>query len=493
MSVVLVGLSYRCAPVSLLEKVTISPQDRGAVATALLQEETVSEALVLSTCNRTEFYLVSDGFHSAVEHIVDVISHHSGVAVRDLLPHLFVRYAESAAEHMLRVAAGLDSMVIGEQQVIGQIRDAYQSASDGGYVGRTLHELCQRALRTGKRVHSETRIDDEGPSMVSYALDEALSVLGRADLSGARALVVGAGAMSSLAATHLGRLGATLMIANRTLDRAENLADHARQAGVSATAHTLQHLEMLMAQADIVVTATGAMEPIVSTGMLRRVSQQSDSDLVICDLSMPRDVATGSEDFASRNASHITVLNIEQLSARRKRAEGGESSQDEATRARTIVAEELAAHLTAERSHNVVPTVKALRQRGAEILAAEQERLDSRTPELSDEARDEVHRAMKRLVDKLMHTPTVQLKRLSAHSDVSYADALRELFELAPGTVDGLSAHSTTIGSSRGSLGGAPVDLTADKILGVDTTQPRYDVPQAMPGTEWEGRLNLGR
>lgn len=265
MSIVLVGMSYRCAPVSLLERATVSAEDRPKVAADLLTEPFISEALIVSTCNRTEFYVVCEGFHPTVEHIVDTISRYSGASVSELFPHLYVRYAESAVEHMLRVAAGLDSMVVGEQQIIGQIRGAYASATEDGTIGHGLHELAHRALRTGKRVHAETDIDDEGPSMVSFAVRQALDAMGVDNLDGRHALVVGAGAMASLASTHLGRLGASMTIANRTLGRAQNVASHAREVGVSADATDLSDLVTEMSRADIVVTATGALDPLVDT------------------------------------------------------------------------------------------------------------------------------------------------------------------------------------------------------------------------------------
>ena len=461
MSIVLVGMSYRCAPVSLLEQTAVSAEDRPKVAADLLTEAFISEALIVSTCNRTEFYVGCEGFHPTVEHVVDTISRYSGVAVSDLFPHLYVRYAESAVEHMLRVAAGLDSMVVGEQQIIGQIRDAYASAADDGTIGHGLHELARRALRTGKRVHAETSIDAEGPSMVSFAVDKALGVMDVDDLEGRHALVVGAGAMASLASTHHGRLGASMTIANRTLERADNVASHAREVGVSAVATDLSDLAGEMSRADIVVTATGALDPLVDTPMLDRalaqraqraegaasrgadmmVTPSEASHLVICDLSLPRDVVCAPREG-------VTVVNIDTMQKERRAALEAQSSivkdnlglpssvqpsvvsDDAAALARSIVAEELHAYVERIRSQDVVPTVKALRRRGTDILRRELERMDSRTPDLSEKERREVHMAMKRVVDKLMHTPTVQLKKLAGHTDITYSDAIRALFGL---------------------------------------------------------------
>lgn len=441
-SVVLVGISYRCAPIELLEKAAIAPQDRTTVARDLLTESFISEVFLLSTCNRTEFYVVCEGFHPTVEKIVDTLAHNAGVSVSELLPHLYVRYAEAAAEHMLRVAAGLDSMVTGEQQIIGQLRDAYTEASEAGTCGSTLHDLVQRALRTGKRVHAETEIDGEGPSMVSFAMQQALESMGTDTLDHAHALVIGAGAMASLAATHLGKLGAHLTIANRTFDRADTLADHAHQAGVDAQAIPFDQFEDMLPEVDIVVSATGALEPIITTDMVTP-ALSAGKKLVIIDLSLPRDVAC-------TPAENLTLINIAQLKeAARDTAQG---SSDASSKARQIVADELRQYVTHEREVDVVPTVKALRSHAASIVAAEIERIDQKLPELDEKQREEVHRAMQRVVDKLMHTPTVRLKQMAGQTDVSYSSAVRTLFELPAGTVSGLYApanYSSTVHTEK--------------------------------------------
>lgn len=203
-AVLLVGLSFRSAPVPVLEKASVSPEELNLLERDLLDGECVTEALILSTCNRMEFYAATTAFHPALDHVVETIAAHAGMPSAELEPYLYVRYADAAAEHMLTVAAGLDSMVVGEQQVIGQLRHSYTSASDNGTVGATLHELTQRALRTGKRVHTETDVDEAGSSMVSFALDNALAELGASDMRGRSAVVIGAGAMASLASTYLG-------------------------------------------------------------------------------------------------------------------------------------------------------------------------------------------------------------------------------------------------------------------------------------------------
>lgn len=448
-SVLLVGLSFRSAPMTVLERVSIPASDLPKMHLSLVENDTLSESLVLSTCNRMEFYTVTSAFHSGLDHVVETIAQFSGLNVSELEPHLYVHYADSAAEHMLNVASGLDSMVVGEQQIIGQLRTAYQSASDTGTVGRTLHDLTQRALRTGKRVHTETSIDAAGASMVSFAVDRGLDLLpgfsaedraGVAPLRNHRALIIGAGAMASLASTHLGKLGIShVTVANRTLSRAENLVDHARAAGVSATAIPLDSMEDSLVNADIVISATGAGGNVVTAQAVDAAQAiRAGAPQLLIDLSMPADIDRGTAQVPG-----VQLLNIEELTLL-----AGEEIKDEDS-ARAIVAQELQEFLEEQRAQAVVPTVKALRQQAADVVAEELRQLDNATPNMSDADRALVARAMQRVVDKLLHMPTVQAKKLSAAgTQVSYPDALAALFNLPVGVVDSVTKASSMMAGS---------------------------------------------
>ncbi|WP_334143282.1 glutamyl-tRNA reductase [Corynebacterium nuruki] len=430
-AVLLVGLSFRSAPVRVLEKTAVAPGELADLERDLLDGQCVTEALVLSTCNRMEFYVATTAFHPALDHVVETVAAHSGMAAAELEPYLYVRYADAAAEHMLTVAAGLDSMVIGEQQVIGQLRAAYQSASDTGTVGTTLHDLTQRALRTGKRVHSETDVDGAGSSMVSFSLDHALAELGVTTMAGHRALVIGAGAMASLASTYLGRAGVDhVTVANRTLSRAENLADHARQAGTAADAVDLDCMPAVLTDIDLVVSATGAVGTVLGAAEVAAAEQERPHRMVLVDLSMPRDIEDAVVDASdAATGADVRLLNIEELSAL-----AGDGGSDEHA-AHDIVASELAEYLDQVRVQSVVPTVKALRQRASEVVDDELGQLIRRTPGMSDADRAEVTRTVRRVVDKLLHTPTVQVKKLSSEGGaVNYAEALAVLFNLPSGS-----------------------------------------------------------
>lgn len=450
MSVLLVGMSHRSAPVSLLEQVAVGEADRPATLRRLVSEDAVSEAMLVSTCNRVEYYVSATGFHAGLSAVVREIVDRTGQDLDTLTPHLYVRYAEAAAEHMFSVASGLDSMVLGEQQIIGQIRSAYNEADQAGMVGRTLHDLAQKALHTGKRVHSETDIDAAGASMVSVAVDEAIRALnpnylpGDTDgLQGRAALVLGAGAMSSLAATHLGRCGIDrIIVANRTLDRAQNLAEHSIEAGVPATAIELDNFASVLDDVDIVVTATGAMAPVV---FAEDVAEHGP--LAIVDLSMPRDV-----DESVSGLEGIALFNIEHLQMSQTSVPG-RNDEDAAKR---IVRDELDAYLSAQRALEVAPTVRALRERAAEVASAELLRLESKTPGLTPKERQEVESTVRRVVDKLLHTPTVQVKKLSSQScGGNYATALQQLFDLPLTSPTGLYADTDI-----------PADLMVEGRLG---------------------------
>ena len=423
-------------------------EQRARLASDLLDQSSLTEAMVVATCNRVEVYVVTTAFHTGVSEVVEVLHQFSGVDLDYLRQHLYVRYADAAAEHMLCVSAGLDSMVLGEQQIIGQVRIAYQQAGDNGTAGPNLHALAQTALHTGKRVHTETQIDDAGASMVSFAVDAALEKLGCSDLSGRAALVMGAGAMSSLAATYLGKLGVdTLIIANRTRERAETMADHARQAGVRAEVVDFADRASVLDRVDVAVSATGSETfTIARADLPARISERG---LMLVDLSMPRDI-----DDACTEVDGVDLVNIERLT---NASEQGRREGSAAQQAMSIVAEELERYTSAQRVRDVVPAVAALRKHAAGLIDAELNRLAKRTPNMTDEDRTQVAKALHRVVEKILHQPTVRVKQLAAQSGtVSYESALQELFgvgEAAPtpvavaaedlptGTVDDLKEH----------------------------------------------------
>ncbi|WP_026917403.1 glutamyl-tRNA reductase [Gordonia shandongensis] len=440
MSVLLFGVSHRSAPVSVLERLAVADDQRGKLIDDLLSTRTVSEAMMVSTCNRVEIYAVVDAFHPALDAVGRVIGDHSGLSVAELTGHAYVRYSEAAVEHLFTVAAGLDSMVVGEQQILGQIRGAYTDADANRTAGRTLHELAQQALRVGKRVHTETGIDRAGASVVSVALNRASTVRGEhAPLRSA--VVLGAGAMGSLATSALAGDGvADITVVNRTAERAADVAASvAEKYTVAARGTTFDGVAEAMADADIVVTCTGSVTAVLGVGEIHSAlaARTNPAPLMICDLGLPRDV-----DPAAARLPNVHIIDIEGL----RGDEQTRAAEADALAARAIVASELADYLSVQRQAEVTPTVAALRQRAADVVEAEILRLAGRLPDLDDTQRDEVAKTVRRVADKLLHAPTVRVKQLaSSGRGDHYAEALRELFELAPGAAESVAARGVGV------------------------------------------------
>jgi glutamyl-tRNA reductase len=433
MSLLVVGLSHRSAPVEVLEQVAVSCADAGKVLHQLLEVEHVAEALLLSTCNRVEVYAVVTAFHDGLAEITDVLAHQSAMTLDDLSEHLYVHYAAAGVEHLFSVAAGLDSMVVGEPQILGQLRAAYAGAEQAGTVGGTLHDVVQHALRVGKRVHSETGIGAEGASVVSEALAAAATALAgphRAGLAGRRVLVLGAGSLGGLAAAQLRRAGvAEIVLANRTAGSAQRLAALCEAEGTPARVVGLDGLTAALATVDLVVCCTGAPGAVLDVehvGARRR-------PLVVCDLGLPRNVEPAVGDMPG-----VILLDLTTVSRRlehRGRGSGAVGS------ARHLVSQEVHGYLLAQRTAEVIPTVAALRKRAADVVDVELLRLDGRLPGLDSAVRAELTRTVRRVVDKLLHAPTVQVKQLAkAGRGQAYADALRELFELDPQAAAAITA-----------------------------------------------------
>jgi glutamyl-tRNA reductase len=444
-SVLLFGVSHRSAPVSVLEQLSTDESDQAKLIQQVLQSPLVTEAMMLSTCNRVEVYAVVEAFHGGLSAIGQVLAEHSGLSMGDLTKHAYVRYSEAAVEHLFAVASGLDSAVVGEQQVLGQVRRAYATAEANRTVGRVLHDLSQRALSVGKRVHSETSIDAAGGSVVSVALHVAAERLYRPELgpsytalAGRTATVIGAGSMGSLTAAHLVRAGVGhINVVNRSLPRAQRLAAGLTEQGVTAQAWTLDQLPAALVDADVVVSCTGAVRPVVSLADVHHALAASQRDelatpLVLCDLGMPRDV-----DPAVAGLPGVWVVDMDRV----QREPSARAAADDAEAARRIVAAEVASYLVSQRMAEVTPTVTALRQRAADLVDAELLRLESRLPSLDEDQRQEVASTVRRVVDKLLHAPTVRVKQLAgAPGADTYAEALRELFELDPQAVDAVAA-----------------------------------------------------
>ncbi|MFJ3975784.1 glutamyl-tRNA reductase [Streptomyces sp. NPDC090021] len=560
MSLLVVGLSHRSAPVSVLERASLSADAKTKLLHDTLAAEPATEAAVLATCNRIELYADVDKFHAGVAELSTLLAQHSGVALEELTPYLYVHYEDRAVHHLFSVACGLDSMVVGEGQILGQIKDALALGQEQHSAGRLLNDLFQQALRVGKRAHSETGIDRAGQSLVTFGLEQLAVCTPVAEwASGKRALVIGAGSMSSLAAATLARVGiAEIAVANRTAERAERLAEIlvASGTGVRASAIPMAEVADELTRVDVVVSCTGAtglvltaddvlaavsfgaaglapaeqgatgaapqahqgLRPripapqqqagldvagpdgrvlarlvaaaeagarLADAGAARTISAPADTEadgcpvgldgrsaltgvdagslelhgtwadqgeaaaqrqprrsarpqahatdvrLALLDLAMPRDI-----DAAVHRIPGVRLVDIESLAE----ASADAPMAADVDAVRGIVAQEVAAFGAAQRAAHITPTVVALRAMAAEVVAMEVARLDGRLPDLDERQRAEVTQTVRRVVDKLLHAPTVRVKQLASEpGGAGYADALRELFDLDPQTVASVS------------------------------------------------------
>jgi glutamyl-tRNA reductase len=408
----------------VLERVAVSCADAGKFSLHLLEREHVAEAMLLSTCNRVEVYAVVTTFHDGLAEIVEVLADQCAMTLDDLSANLYVHYASAAVEHVFSVAAGLDSMVVGEPQILGQLRRAYAGAGRSATVGRTLHEVVQHALRVGKRVHEETRIHAAGASVLSEALDAASVALAGPDgtgLAGRRVLVLGSGSLGGLATVHLRRAAVgEIILANRTPDGARRLAARCEAEGTPARVAALNEVSAVLPTVDLVICCTAAADAVLDVEHFGDTGRP----LVVCDLGLPRNVEPAVGEIPG-----VTLLDLATL-GRRSEQRG---TPDAVEAARHLVAQEVHTFLLAQRTAEVVPTVAALRKRAADVVDIELERLDRRLPGLDSASRTEFASTVRRVVDKLLHAPTVRVQKLAqADGGESYADALRELFELDP-------------------------------------------------------------
>jgi glutamyl-tRNA reductase len=417
MRLVLVGTSYQRAPVELRELLAYDAELRQQALERLAGEG--SEAVVLSTCNRTEVYAVDPRPAQAEERIYGELSGLSGLSQSELAPALYTVTDEAAAVHLFRVAAGLDSMVPGEAQILGQVREAYQAAREAGTAGSTLHRLFRQALRVGKRVRTETAIGENPASVSSAAAELAERVF--EGLEGRKILLIGAGKTADLTAANLISRGVgEIVVANRSSDRAEALA---RRFGGRAVG--LDAVEEELAYADVVVASTGSQGLVLSGDQVARaMRERRGRPVFLIDIAVPRDL-----DPAINDLEGCFLYDIDDLE--RVVAESVAGRREEAVRAEAIVGEEADSFRAWQLSLDVVPAIASLRARAESIRREELDRVEGRLASLSPSQRRAVEALTSQIVAKLLHQPTVRMKEAAAAADgVLYADAVRHLFGL---------------------------------------------------------------
>ena len=417
MQVILLGVSHRTAPVELRERLDFSSRDLGAAIEALALRPSAAETVVLSTCNRSEIYVVSGDPARAREEVTGFLSEYHRLPESVFTPHLFSHDSEAAVRHLFRVAAGLDSIVVGEPQILGQVKDAFQAAAEHHRAGPVLSKLFHWSFLVGKRVRTETGLGEGAVSVSFAAVALARKIFGQ--LNGRRVLVVGAGEISTLTAQHLRANGVgEILVTSRTQAHAEALA-----ASVNGRSVPWDDLAQGVAASDIVVTATGSQRPIITRAQVEAGRHRRDP-LFIIDIAVPRDVEASVGDIEQvflYNVDDLQTLVQENLSRR----------SSEVDRAEAIVAEEVAKFGAWQRSRSAVPTIVALRERFDRIRRSELNRLDGKLSGLTPEARARVDEVTRLIVEKLLLEPTEQLKGLpDEETQVAYTEAISRLFRL---------------------------------------------------------------
>ena len=419
MSIVVFGVNHRTSPLALLERVTISDDALPKTVHGLMAQPNIREAVVLSTCNRTEVYAVAEKFHGAYADLRDFFCELGGFSADELSPHVYSQHDDEAVRHLFEVAAGLDSAVLGESEILGQVRSAWERSQREGGSLSTLNLLFRFALETGKRARTETSIGRHTSSVSSAAIDMARETLG--SIEGLTVLVVGAGDMGEgvlVAMSHAG-VG-QILVTNRTIGKAQVLADR-----VSGSVTEFYRLGEAMADADVIITCTGAGSTVIDEDMVRlAMANRKNRPLLIVDIAVPRDV-----DFAVADIDGVTLLDLDDL--RDWAARGQALRENESAAVRSIVAEELERFIVESTARQAAPLVAQLHERAEAVRVAEVERLGKKLSSLDDDERSAVDALTKGIVAKLLHDLSVRLKDdAGTPRGERNAAAVRDLFDL---------------------------------------------------------------
>ena len=419
MSIVVIGINHRTGPLALLERVSVSTEALPKVIASLTSRVNIREAVVLSTCNRTEVYAVAERFHGAYADIRDFFCEQSGLQPDDLHPHLYSQHDEAAVEHLFAVAAGLESAVIGETEILGQVRSAWELAQAEGGARAALNLLFRHAIETGKRARTETAIS-RGTASVSHAAVE-MATERLSSLQGRHVFVVGAGEMGEgVAAALVGAGAANITVANRTRERAEELARR-----FDGRIIALGDLRSELHAADVLVTCTGAGTTVIDAKMVRTARAGVTNPLLIVDIAVPRDVAGDVADLDG-----VTLLDLDDL--RDWAAKGLEKRQAETESVKAIVGEEVERYASDVAARQAAPLVAQLREHAENIRAAEIARFASRLSGLDPAQVDAVEALTKGIIAKLLHAPSVHLKEnTGTPGGDRNAAAVRDLFDLS--------------------------------------------------------------
>lgn len=415
-----VGISHATAPLDLLEQLYESPQPLDDLAQRIADTEGLSASLVLSTCNRMEVYVEAAPDTDPVGVLDTLIAEHTGVGLQELTPYQYVRSDDDALRHLLQVASGLDSVVLGEDQILGQVKEALDRAQRIGAASKTLNQAVQAALRTGKRARNETGLNEAGRSLATAGLAFFERLVG--SLDGKTALVIGAGSFGGVVLAALRRSGLSRVhMANRTPEKAQRLAETADGRG-----YPLEDIPRLLTEVDVVVSCTAATEPLLRAGEVAdAMTARGGRELYLLDLSLPRNI-----EPEAGQVPGITLVDLQRIAE-----EGGDDELSVASveSAHRIVDAEVEALKSARRAARANPALAALRATAADAIDAELSRLGKRLTAIDGEALQEVSRTVRRIVEKVLHQPTVRARELAGRPDGEvYVDALHALFSPHP-------------------------------------------------------------
>jgi glutamyl-tRNA reductase len=418
MSIVVLGVNYHTSPVTLLEKVMIPVPAMSEALRALSSHSDIREVVVLSTCNRTEVYAVAERFHGAHTDILEFLCETSGLSADEITPHLYSQFDDDAVVHLFEVAAGIDSAVLGETEIVGQVRDAWDFAMKQGTSRSTLNLLFRYALESGKRARTETGISRSTASVAHAAVEMSEEILGT--LSGKRVLVVGAGEMGEGVAGALSRAGTeSITVLNRTVSRAEALADK-----IGARVSDFESLETELVTADLVLACTGAGGVIIDHELMARVRNGVSTPLLVVDIALPRDVAASVAELPG-----ITLRDLDHLSDWAQR--GIDKRASEVGQVREIIGEEVKRFLLDQTQRQAAPLVAQLREVVESIRTAEMERFESALAAMTPEQRELVESISHGIINKMLHAPSVRLREAAGTPQGErLSAAVRDLFSL---------------------------------------------------------------
>jgi len=418
-SVVVVGLNHNTVPLGMLERMNVSPTRLPKVLADLLSRENITEAVVLSTCHRTEVYAVAERYHGGIQDIRNAFSELAFIPPEDFSDHLYSYFDEGAVSHLFTVSSGLDSVVLGESEILGQVRQAWRRAHEEGAAGTRMAALFRHAIVAGKRARTETAIARGSTSLAHAAVAMAASHVG--SLAGKRILLLGAGEVGESMAVAVGGIdGADILVANRTWDRAVALASR-----VGGRAVQLDGLRHSLGEVDVLLTSTGAPSAIVdATDLAPVVEARGGRELLIVDVAMPRDI-----DPSVATLPGVALLDLDDVRAFVQA--GLEERRREVGKVRAIVAEEVERYVDSATAREVAPIIAALRARVDELRVGELERQRSRLEDLDPDQRAAVEAVTRGVMAKLLHDPTVRLKDAAGTArGERLSEALRELFDI---------------------------------------------------------------